>query len=88
MLALTYHQVMEKNGWTPTRLFHELGGASGETITKEKLEDKVRAVRLGIGPGIWYGLKLKAQGTAFSEPYLSYSHNQSYILVSNFDLYP
>ena len=31
---------MEKNGWTPARLFQELGGASGETITKEKLEDK------------------------------------------------
>lgn len=43
-------KVMEKNGWTPTRLFHELGGASGETITKEKLEDKAKVLmRLHCG---------------------------------------
>ena len=35
-------QVMEKNGWTPVRLFQELGSeGSHGIITKEKLEDKV-----------------------------------------------
>lgn len=43
-------KVMEKNGWTPARLFQELGGASGETITKEKLEDKAKVLmRLHCG---------------------------------------
>ena len=85
---LTHDQVMEKNGWTPARLFHELGGASGETITKEKLEDKVRAVGGKIS-GMAQHLRPRAQGTVFQSGSLSSGHNQSYILgVSNLDLYP
>lgn len=45
-------KVMEKNSWTPRRLFQELsnGGSQGATITKDKLEDKAKVLmRLHCG---------------------------------------
>lgn len=45
---------MEKNSWTPRRLFQELsnGGSQGATITKDKLEDKVPGIA-GLGSISW-----------------------------------
>ena len=67
---------MEKNSWTPQRLFRELGsGRRGEKITKEDLEEKADE-RLGgwevLGSGpfwdeLWFfGVVVEVVGVAWS----------------------